>query len=366
MYLLIGVFIMISCCSSSQSMASDILSKQKSIQENTPIQETGTEDNGKFYNQHIDYKTNWWDIWKVFKAYWRDDRKAATPTFDIPVITLTPTILASLEDDSIIKLGHSSSLLKLAGQYILIDPVFSVRASPFQWMGPKRFHASPISLDSLPLLAAVIISHDHYDHLDKGSIVKLKDKTDKFITPLKVGEHLRKWGVNATQIKELNWWDSVKVGDVTVIATPSQHFSGRGLFDRDKTLWASWVIQSLESKVFYSGDSGYFNGFKEIGEKYGPFDLSLIETGAYNEMWSEIHMHPNQSLQAHIDINAKVMMPVHNSTFDLALHDWNEPLIKIVALALQNDIAISTPIFGEPLPIRNADFAPNKTWWLEP
>ena len=319
----------------------------------------------KFTNTHIEYKTSWRDMWKVTKAYFQDNRNAATPTFDIPVSTLTSEMLDAVTEDSVIKLGHSTTLLKLAESFILIDPVFSERASPVQWLGPKRFHQSPISLEDLPNIDVVIISHDHYDHLDKGSIEILKNKVDMFITPLKVGNHLRDWGVDANKIVELNWWQSTKVSDIEIVATPSQHFSGRGLFDRDETLWASFVIKSSNTNIFYSGDSGYFDGFKAIGNKYGPFDLSMIETGAYNELWSDIHMLPEESLQAHIDVQAGVMMPVHNSTFDLALHNWNEPLMKITGLAGEKGVPTSIPIFGEIVPVKRAGEAPNKVWWLD-
>ena len=319
----------------------------------------------KFTNTHINYKTSLSDMWKVTKAYFSDNRETAAPTFNIPVVQLSTASLDAINEDSIVKLGHSTTLLKMDGKYVLIDPVFSERASPVQWMGPKRFHATPISIEALPKLSVVIISHDHYDHLDKASVGMLESKTEQFIVPLKVGNHLRDWGIAQDKITELDWWQSTVQGGIEITATPSQHFSGRGLFDRDETLWASWVVRSVSTNVFYSGDSGYFDGFKEIGERFGPFDLSLIETGAYNELWSDIHMLPHQSLKAHIDVNAKVMMPVHNSTFDLALHDWNEPLNKITALADENNVPICVPIFGEILPIKQASAAPNKRWWVE-
>lgn len=343
---LVGVLFMASLCSFSNTHAANASQPEK------------------FTNTNIEYKTTWRDMWKVTKAYFQDNRDAATPTFDIPVSALTPEMLAAVTEDSVIKLGHSTTLLKLAERFILIDPVFSERASPVQWIGPKRFHDAPISLQDLPEIDAVIISHDHYDHLDKSSIEILQSKVDVFITPLKVGNHLRNWGVNTDKIVELNWWQNTEIGNIEIVATPSQHFSGRGLFDKDETLWASWVIKSPTTSIFYSGDSGYFEGFKAIGDQYGPFDLAMIETGAYNELWSDIHMLPKESLQAHIDVQASVMMPVHNSTFDLALHNWNEPLIKITDLAGTKGIPICIPIFGEIVPIKRAGEAPNKTWWL--
>ena len=346
-HVLVGVLFMTSLCGFSNTHAANASQPEK------------------FTNTHVEYKTTWRDMWKVTKAYFRDNRDAATPTFDIPVSALTPQMLDAVAEDSVIKLGHSTTLLKLAERFILIDPVFSERASPVQWIGPKRFHDAPISLQDLPDIDAVIISHDHYDHLDKSSIEILQSKVGVFITPLKVGNHLRNWGVNADKIVELDWWQNTKIGNIEIVATPSQHFSGRGLFDRDETLWASWVIKSSTTSIFYSGDSGYFEGFKAIGDKYGPFDLSMIETGAYNELWSDIHMLPEESLQAHIDVQASAMMPVHNSTFDLALHNWNEPLIKITDLARAKGVPTSVPIFGEIVPIKRAGEAPNKTWWME-
>ena len=193
----------------------------------------------------------------------------------------------------------------------------------------------------------VFISHDHYDHLDKGTIKAIKAKVAFFIVPLKLGNYLRDWGVNEDNIVELDWWQSIDISGIEFIATPTQHFSGRGLLDRDETLWASWVIRSQTSNIYFSGDSGYFSGFKEIGEKYGAFDITFIETGAYNHLWKEIHMMPQESVQAHIDLKGKVMVPIHNSTFDLAMHDWFEPLDKVSELSKTMGVSLSTPIVGE-------------------
>lgn len=317
---------------------------------------------GKFQNTEIQYKTELSSLWEITKAYLTDNREAATPPFPIPVLPITQQALLDINFDGIIKLGHSSLLLKIDGEFILLDPVFSERAFAVQWVGPKRFHNTPIAIDDLPPIKAVVISHDHYDHLDKAAIKKLAHITDTFITPLKVGNHLRNWGVSDSQIVELNWWQSTSVSSITITAAPSQHFSGRGLFDKDKTLWASWVIEGASSSIFFSGDSGYFNGFKDIGERFGPFDVTLIETGAYNELWSDIHMLPEQSVQAHIDVRGSVMIPIHNSTFDLALHNWNDPLERITQLAVDKYVTLSTPKFGEIIKIKAP---PLPSYWWE-
>jgi L-ascorbate metabolism protein UlaG (beta-lactamase superfamily) len=319
----------------------------------------------KFTNTEIDHKTSASDFYAMVKAFWNDKRTQAVPDFDIPVMPLTANLLEQDKSDAVFRLGHSTILLRIDLDLILLDPVFSDRASPVQWMGPKRFHQPPISIEQLPKIKAVIISHDHYDHLDKHAILELDKKVEFFITPLKVGQHLQDWGIDDSKITELAWWQSTQIDTLKITATPSQHFSGRGLFDKDETLWASWVIQGWESNVYFSGDSGYFGGFKEIGERLGPFDLTLIETGAYNELWPDIHMFPEQSLQAHIDLKGLAMMPIHNGTFDLSLHNWYEPLQKITELAAEKDVTLLTPIFGERVdlqtPIR---IKTDRPWWV--
>ena len=301
----------------------------------------------KFENTEFEYIVDSKTIATFLKKHFGGKRGAAMPSVALPVAKFSFDDVLAAPDNTGVKLGHSSLLLKVNGQVILVDPVFSERASPVQWAGPKRFHESPIELADIPYVDIVLISHNHYDHLDKGSIAQLKDKTEQFITTLKVGDQLVKWGVDASKIVELDWWQSITAKGIEFVAAPTQHFSGRSLFDRDQSLWASFVIRTPETNVFFSGDSGYFSGFKEIGKKYGPFDLTFIETGAYNEAWQGVHMIPEESLQTHLDLKGKVMMPIHNATFDLALHDWDEPLERITKLAEQNNVELSTPVFGE-------------------
>jgi L-ascorbate metabolism protein UlaG (beta-lactamase superfamily) len=325
----------------------------------------------KFTNTEIEHKTSFSDFYAMLKAYWNDKRTLATPSFDIPVQPLTAEQLTQDKFDAVYRLGHSTILLRIDHEFILIDPVFSDRASPVQWFGPKRFHQPPISIADLPNIKAVIISHDHYDHLDKDAIKILDQKVEYFITPLKVGQHLRDWGIDDAKITELDWWQTTEIDTLKFTATPAQHFSGRGLFDKDETLWASWVIEGWESKVYFSGDSGYFGGFKEIGSRLGPFDLTLIETGAYNELWPDIHMFPEQSLQVHLDLQGDAMMPIHNGTFDLSLHNWYEPFERITELAADNYVTLLTPKFGEAVNIqtpKQLQKTQEKTavnWWQE-
>lgn len=244
--------------------------------------------------------------------------------------------------------GHSTILAELQGIKILFDPVWSERVSPVSFIGPKRFHEPPMSLEELVKIPvdAVVISHDHYDHLDYGTIVALNKTNCKFIVPLGVGAHLEYWGVEKDRIIELDWWQNVEIKGVTFTATPSQHFSGRTLEDRDETLWASWAVNGPEKSIYYSGDTGYFDGFKEIGNKLGPFDVGIMAIGAYNELWAPIHLNPEEAIQAHIDVGAKQFIPVHWGTFNLAFHSWTEPIERTIRAAEENHIAVFTPMPG--------------------
>ncbi|WP_145187675.1 MULTISPECIES: MBL fold metallo-hydrolase [unclassified Pseudomonas] len=283
------------------------------------------------------------------------------PAAAIRVQAMSRQQVLDAPDHSLWRLGHSTVLLKLRGRYFITDPVFAERASPVQWAGPLRFHAPPLGLDDLPPLAAVVLSHDHFDHLDEQAIRRLASRAERFLAPLGVGDLLVEWGVPAAKVTQLDWWQETEVHGVRFVATPAQHFSGRGLLDSNRTLWASWVIVDEQTRLFFSGDTGYFAGFAQIGERYGPFDLTLIETGAYNVAWPNVHMQPEQSLQAHVDLRGRWLLPIHNGTFDLALHAWQEPFERIVALAAQAQVKLSTPQMGERVSIDMPHEGPR--WW---
>lgn len=288
------------------------------------------------------------------------DKKPLKP---LPIKSVSQSQLEALSNEElfIIKLGHSSILLKVYGEYWLIDPVFSERASPLANLGPKRFHPTPISIDELPNIDKVLISHNHYDHLDKASIKKLAKKTKQFLVPLGVDFDLQKWGVSYAQCHAFDWWQEEQTEHAFIAFTPARHYSGRTNKDRNLTLWGSWVIKTPNESLYFSGDSGYFEGFKQIGDKYGPFDLTLIESGAYNKDWPAVHMFPEESVQAHIDLNGKMMLPIHNSTFDLSIHPWYEPLERVSVLAKEQNVNLTIPVFGEIFTAKQEAF--KTVWW---
>ena len=286
-----------------------------------------------------------------------------TPARTPPIDALSREQLDAAPDRSLYRLGHSTMLLKLRGQFWLTDPVFAERASPFRRFGPKRFHAPPIALEDLPPLRGVILSHDHYDHLDRETVLALAATTGVFLTPLGVGDRLIEWGIDASKVRQFDWWQGAEIDGLAFTATPAQHFSGRSLFDGNSTLWASWVIVDDGLRVFFSGDTGYFDGFKTIGERLGPFDVTLLETGAYDAQWPYVHMQPEETVQAHVDLRGRWLVPVHNGTFDLAMHRWQEPYERAVGLAAARGIPLATPRMGERLDLA-APHAGGR-WWRD-
>jgi L-ascorbate metabolism protein UlaG (beta-lactamase superfamily) len=243
-------------------------------------------------------------------------------------------------------LGHSTVLLELDGRRLLTDPVFAERISPFPLVGPRRFHPTPARLDELPPLDAVLLSHDHFDHLCAPTMRSIGALRVPVITALGVGAHLERFGVDPARITELDWNEHAEVGGLRFTATPSQHFSGRSPRGRNRTLWASWVIESERRKVFFSGDTGLTPEFEDIGRRHGPFDLVMLEVGAYHPSWGTIHLGPENALTAFAMLGGGTLLPVHWGTFNLALHDWNEPAETLLRMAPDRGARIITPRLG--------------------
>ncbi|WP_214316682.1 MBL fold metallo-hydrolase [Nonomuraea sediminis] len=257
--------------------------------------------------------------------------------------------------------GHASTLVELDGRKVLFDPVWSKRPSPSQLVGPKRHHPVPIELNELPQVDAIAISHDHYDHLDMAT-VKWLTATQKapFLVPLGIGAHLERWGVPLFRIIELDWEEEAEVAGLRFVSTAARHFSGRSL-TRNDTLWGSWVIAGPTKRVFYAGDSGYFEGYKGIGSAHGPFDLTLMPIGAYSPAWPDIHMNPEEAVNAHLDLGGSLMLPVHWATFTLALHPWAEPVRRLWREAKARDVKIAVPRPGQA--IDTTDTPAVDAWW---
>lgn len=297
--------------------------------------------------------------WDVIKGMIKGNKKNR-PAGIIP--TVKPDFIPG-ENVKIIWFGHSTYLVQADGINVLVDPVFSERTSPFSFLGAKSFKGTNfVKPEALPSLDVILISHDHYDHLDHQSILKLKDKTKMFVTSLGVGAHLERWGVPAEKIMELAWGQDTSYQSLKFTAMPARHFSGRGL-KRNQTLWSAFVLQTDSSKLYLGGDSGYDTHFKEAGDKYGPFDIVMLECGQYNDYWPLIHMSPEQTIQAALDLKAKVYLPVHWGKFVLAWHDWDDPIIRAVDEAKLKNVKMTTPMIGEAVILDRS--YPQKEWWLD-
>lgn len=258
-------------------------------------------------------------------------------------------------------LGHSTTLIEIDGARVLTDPMWSERASPVTWAGPSRFHEPPLALADLPAIDAVVISHDHYDHLDMPTVRALSARGVRFFVPLGIGARLASWDVPAAQITELDWWQSAQVGALTITAAPSRHFSGRWVHDADNTLWAGWSIASAQHRVYYSGDTALLDEFEAVGARLGPFDVAMIEIGEYDALWSDVHLGPEQAVRASRLVGARVMLPVHWSTFDLALHGWTEPIERTLVAAAREGVRVATPMPGES--VEPTGELPSRRWW---
>lgn len=260
-------------------------------------------------------------------------------------------------------LGHATLLLQVEGVTLLTDPVWYRRASPFTLLGPKRFFQPPIQLADLPHIDAVLLSHDHYDHLDRKTIMYLTNKQVPVITMLGVGKRLVNWGANPRLVTELDWWQSSRLAHLTITAAPAQHFSGRSLKDRFSTLWGSFAIRGNSHAVYFGADSGYHPQFSTIGEQLGPFDLTLLDSGAYFRLWTAVHMGPENAVKANSELKGNLLMPIHWGTFALAFHPWTEPVERVIKAAAATGTPLLLPRPGSPH--RLSDGPLNSGWWLD-
>lgn len=320
--------------------------------------------NGEFVNTLPPAGYTAADVWNLISGQFFGDEVREPPSA-IPVLAVAPeTLKAALAESGLraFWIGHASVFIEIDGLRLLVDPIFSEYASPFE-LGPKRFHAPPILLADLPVIDAVLITHDHYDHLDMRTVQQLAKRGTAFFVPLGIGAHLQAWGVPEAQIQDLEWWKEMSLKSVRIVSTPSRHYSGRGLGDKNATLWGSWSVIGPQHRFYVSGDTGYSDHFRSIGERFGPFDLSFIKVGAYGPgaPWLDIHMSPEDAVRAHLDVRARRMFPVHWGTFNLAFHAWDEPIKRTLAAARTRQAEVLTPRIGE---IVDADrpFAPN-AWW---
>lgn len=290
----------------------------------------------------------------------RDGRR---PTGPVPVVRpdVTSPPASGLR---LTWLGHATVLAETDGRRVLFDPMWGMRCSPFPFIGPRRLHPAPLPLAALGRLDAVVVSHDHYDHLDLPTIRELARSDVPFAVPLGVGAHLERWGVPPERFTELDWHESARIAGLTLTATPARHFCGRGLRNKQRTLWASWVVTGPEHRIFHSGDTGYFPGFARIGAEHGPFDATMIQVGAYSEFWPDVHMTPEDGVRAHLDLTGEAapMLPIHWGTFNMAPHPWADPGERVLAAASDAGVRAALPLPGggfEP----SARVLPRTPWW---
>ncbi|GEJ56592.1 MBL fold metallo-hydrolase [Anaeromyxobacter diazotrophicus] len=306
------------------------------------------------------------DLWGALRDITFRGSAHRTPKGPVPVEALDPKRFLTAPHGGlrVTWLGHSTLLVELDGRRVLVDPVWGERASPVSWMGPRRFYAPLLPLDQVPAVDAVVISHDHYDHLDEPTIRAMRSWSTAFVVPLGVGAHLAAWGVPEARIVELDWWESARLGDLEIVATPARHASGRSLLSgRNATLWAGFALVGPRHRVYYSGDTGFFPGFADIGRRLGPFDLAMIEAGAYGRSWPDWHLGPEQAVRAAELVRAKVLLPVHWALFNLAYHGWTEPAERVLAAARGAELRVTLPRPGQSV---EPDALPALArWWPE-
>lgn len=283
----------------------------------------------------------------MIKEFFKD-KHLREPNKPLPIVPFDKEAFLSSDKPAFVWYGHSVLLLRIAGKTILIDPMLGPNASPIAPFATKRFSKGSLDIiDQLPPIDLVLMTHDHYDHLDYDSIKKLGDKVGAYFVSMGTGRHLERWGVPSDKITEFDWWEDRHFDGIDITFTPSRHFSGRGPTDRAKSFWGGWAIKTPEHSVYWSGDGGYGDHFKEIGEKLGPFDIGFMECGQYNDRWSQIHMHPPETVQAAIDAKVATAVPVHWAGFSLAMHPWKEPIERFAKHAEGKHLNYQTPAIGE-------------------
>ena len=329
------------------------------------IQRSPNYRDGAFRNPPAPAMPSEQSAWTSIKR-WVAGHEVRTPPAPIPTVRLTRASLDRPPPSGLRAtwLGHSTVLVEIDGARILMDPVWARRASPSSLVGPKRFFEPPVAIEDLPPLDAILASHDHYDHLDRGVVKAIvanpAQSRARFIVPLGVGAHLEKWGVPPNRITELDWSESTTLGSLTITATPARHFSGRG-FGANHTLWASFAIAGPKHRVFHSGDTGPFPGVIDIGAKHGPFDITLMKVGAYGEGWPDIHLTPEQAVAAHQQLRGHLLIPIHWGTFLLAFHAWDEPAERVVAASLASGVVFVVPMPGQS--IEAGAPGTGEPWW---
>lgn len=291
-------------------------------------------------------------------------RKVREPEQSIPILPFNNGEWnAEPDKPKFIWYGHSVGLFQINGLNLLIDPMFGPDAAPIGPMKIKRFSENALAIiDQLPKIDAVLFTHDHYDHIDLASIKKLMPKVDRWLVGLGIGRHLERWKIPKAKITEFDWWEELDFSGVKITYTPSRHFTGRGPFDRQQTLWGGWTFKTDQQNIYWSGDGGYGDHYKEIGSRLGPFDHAFMENGQYNELWRQIHLHPEESVQASVDVGAKVATPVHWAGFNLALHPWKEPIERFTVEAEKKSLSLSTPRIGKVMSLGETG---GEDWWSE-
>jgi L-ascorbate metabolism protein UlaG (beta-lactamase superfamily) len=319
---------------------------------------------GAFVNPLPPAQRTWDDVRNLFSGQFFGNELREPPA-PIPVAKVAPASLRNAPPNPGLRafwIGHASVYVEIDGQRLLIDPIFSEHASPFAF-GPRRFHPPPIALAELPPIDGVLITHDHYDHLDMHTVQHLAQGGTVFFVPLGIGAHLERWGVSATRIREMEWGQEQPLGSVRIVSTPSRHYSGRGLRDQDATLWTSWSVLGAKHRFYVSGDTGYSDHFGKTGAQFGPFDLAFVKVGAYGPgaSWLDIHMSAEDAVRAAKEVGARKLFPVHWATFNLAFHAWDEPIRRTLAAARAVQLDVVTPRIGEMVDT-DVPFA-STAWW---